>query len=155
DEAAITDLRQPEGLAGTPGIYRPHDSARPRIRSLSLPPASTLRIRDRARDEATTVHGALCAALVEAGRRVHGSWRNIPVRVLSPINTRGISGVGRDCGVFVSAATTAYEPEITDFWELARRARADVCFGQTRTGIAALRSRLRHVVRNGLDVAAA
>jgi hypothetical protein len=44
-------------------------AARPQVRGLRLTPSLTASLRDRARREATTVHGALCAALINAGRR--------------------------------------------------------------------------------------
>jgi hypothetical protein len=44
---------------------------------------------------------------------------------------------------------------VTDFWELARQAKADVASGQTRASVEALISHLRHVIGSGLDVAAA
>jgi Condensation domain len=151
----IADEQQPEALPGNPGVYRPRDKARPQVRGLRLTPALTASLRDRARREATTVHGALCAALINAGRRVPLGWQDVPVRILSPVNIRRLLGVGQNCGVFVSAASSVLDLRITDFWELARQAKADVASGQTRASIEARISHLRHVVGNGLDVAAA
>jgi len=84
----IADEQQPEALPGSPGIYRPRDKARPRVRGLCLMPSLTASLRDRARQEGTTVHGALCAALVDAGRRVPLGWQDVPMRILSPVNIR-------------------------------------------------------------------
>ena len=50
---------------------------------------------------------------------------------------------------------SVFDLGVTDFWELARQAKADVASGQTRAGVEALISHLRRVVGNGLDVAAA
>src|ERR1700720_2628615 len=72
----IADGQQPEALPGNPGIYRPRDKARPQVRGLCLTPSLTASLRDRARQEATTVHGALCAALINAGRRVPLGWQD-------------------------------------------------------------------------------
>jgi hypothetical protein len=77
------------------------------------------------------------------------------VRILSPVNIRRVLGVGENCGVFISAASSVLDLGVTDFWELARQAKADVASGQTRASVEALISHLRHVVGNGLDVAAA
>jgi hypothetical protein len=151
----VADGQQPQGQPGNPGIYRPRDNARPRVRGLRLTPALTASLRNRARQEATTVHGALCAALVTAGRRVPLGWQEVPVRILSPVNIRRVLGVGENCGVFVSAASSVSDLAVTDFWELARQAKGDVASGQTRASVEALTSRLRHVVGSGLDVAAA
>src|ERR1700724_347568 len=78
----------------------------------------------------------------------------VPVRILSPVNIRRVLGVGENCCVFISAASSVLDLGVTDFWELARQAQADVASGQTRASVGALISHLRHVVGNGLDVAA-
>ena len=96
---------------------------------------------------------ALCAALINAGRRVPLGWQDVPVRILSPVNIRRELGVGENCGVFVSAASSAFDLGIRDFWELARKAKTDVASGQTRASVEALISHLRRVVGNELDVA--
>ena len=137
------------------GIYRPRDYARPQISSLRLTPALTAGLRDCARREATTVHGALCAALVFAGRKSLSGWRDIPLRILSPIDIRQLLGVGDNCGMFVSAASSVCKRGFGDFWELARQFKADVRAGQMLANIEALFADLRHVVAQGLDVAAA
>jgi hypothetical protein len=81
--------------------------------------------------------------------------QDVPVRIRSPVNIRRVLGVGENCGVFISAASSVFELGVTDFWELARQAKADVASGQTRASVEALISHLRYVVGNGLDVAAA
>ena len=154
-ERIVADGGQPETQCTNAGIYRPRDYARPQVRSLRLTPALTARLRDRARQEATTVHGALCAALAYAGRRSLAGWKDVPLRILSPIDIRRVLGVGEDCGVFVSVASSVCERGVGDFWELARRSKADIRAGQTRADIENLFADLRHVVGQGLDVAAA
>jgi hypothetical protein len=104
-----------EALPGNPGIYRPRDKARPKVRGLCLTPAFTASLRVRSRQEATTVHGALCAALVNAGRRVPLGWQDVPVRILSPVNIRRLLGVGENCGFFVSATSSAFDLGVRDF----------------------------------------
>jgi hypothetical protein len=153
--AIIADGQQPGALPRNPAIYRPRDNSRPRIRGLCLTPALTARLRDRSRQERTTVHGALCAALVLAGRKVPIGWQDVPVQILSPVNNRRVLGIGENCGVFISAALSDFDLGVNDFWELARQAKADVASGQIRASAEALISHLRHVVGNGLDVTAA
>jgi non-ribosomal peptide synthetase component F len=137
--------------ASTPSTYRPRDNARPSVKELRLPPSLTANLRDRARQEGTTVHGALCASLALAGRQVSADWRDI----VSPINTRPTLGVGEDCGVFLSAAASVFEVGATGFWELARHAKASVAAGQARDSIEARMSRIQQAVGGGPDVAAA
>ncbi len=118
--------RQEEAPAVTPSTYRPDDGARPKVQGLQLSQALTERLRERARQEATTVHGALVAAFAIAGRTASDDWRDIPVRVVSPINVRQTLGIGENCGVYLSAAPTVFEPVLADFWDLARHARESV-----------------------------
>jgi hypothetical protein len=146
--------------AGPAMIRRQWDDARPKVQGLSLAPAFTARLRDRARQERTTVHAALMTALAVAGRRVSAAWQDIPVRVVSPVNTRPALGVGEDCGVFVGAATSTLHSNLselsaTGFWDLARHAKASVAPGQTQEGIAAVVSVLQQAVADAPDVATA
>ncbi len=150
-----TQEPQDDALAWDPAVYRAQDGAHPKVKGLRLPPALTASVRDRARQEGTTVHGALCAALVSAGRQVSADWREIPLRIMSPINTRQLLDVGESCGVFVGAATGVFDGQPMDFWDLARDAKAGVAAGQTREGVAALISALQQVVGNGADIAVA
>jgi hypothetical protein len=126
---------QEQDQAGTvmPAVYRPHDTARPTVKGLRLSPGLTSSVRDRARQEGTTVHGALCAALVFASREGFAAWRDIPLRILSPINARPLLDAGESCGVFLGAATSVFDRQATDFWDIARDARVGVAANQTRT----------------------
>jgi hypothetical protein len=147
---------QPDSApTGTPGTYRPLDHGRPTVKGLRLEPALTTRIRDRARQEGTTVHGALSAAVVIAGRKISADWRNIPLRVMSPISSRPLLDVGENCGVFISAATGVFERKAPSFWELAREAKTAIAAGQTRDGVAGLLSALGEVVGKGAEISTA
>jgi hypothetical protein len=125
------------------------------VKGLRLTPILTARIRNRARREGTTVHGALSAALVIAGRQRNADWQNIPIRVMSPVNIRPLLGVGENCGVFVSAATGVFDGKATDFWEVAREAKIAIAGGRTREGVTALLGGLGGIVDKGAEIAAA
>jgi hypothetical protein len=115
----------------------------------------TASLRDRARLEGTTVHGALCAAFVIAGRQVSAGWRDSALRMMSPINTRPLLEVGESCGVFVNAATSTFDGQAISFWELARDAKAAIAVGQTRDGVMASLSTMGEVVGKGAEIATA
>jgi Condensation domain len=53
----------------------------PHIQRLSLVPFLTSMLQNRAKEEGTTVQGALCAALVLAGRQIDRDWHDKPLRV--------------------------------------------------------------------------
>jgi hypothetical protein len=141
--------------AGTPATYRPSNDARPTVKGLRLAPAFTESLRHRARRERTTVHGALCAALAIAGRKVSADWQEIPLRIASPISIRRTLDVGESCGVFLSAAIGVFDRQAAGFWEVARDAKTAVAAGQTRDGVAALLSAFEQVVGNGAEIPAA
>jgi hypothetical protein len=82
---------------------------------------------------------------------VSGDWRDIPVRLVSPINIRPALGVGHDCGIFISAAPSVFEVGASGFWELARHAKASVAAGQAREGLEAVNSALQRAVGCGSD----
>jgi hypothetical protein len=58
------------------------------IHSLRFDAAFTSRLRERARAEQTTLHGALCSALIHAARMNLSSWERETIRLLSAINAR-------------------------------------------------------------------
>jgi hypothetical protein len=127
----------------------------PKVLSLTLPPALTSRVRDLARKEGATVHCALLAALVIAGRKLSDKWRDIPIRVMSPVNSRSIVGGGEDCGVFVGSATSTVGVESAGFWDLARQSKAEIVPGQTLDGVARLISDVSGFLDTAPDVEAA
>jgi uncharacterized RmlC-like cupin family protein len=147
---------QPHGApVGRPSSFRPLDGARPVVKGLRLPRGLTARLRDCARQEGTTVHGALCAAFVIAGRQVSAGWRDSALRIMSPINIRPLLEVGESCGVFVSAAKSTFDGKEMGFWELARDAKAAIAVGQTRDGVMASLSTMGEVFGKGAEIATA
>jgi hypothetical protein len=143
----------PAGPAGPPARFRPLDDARPSVEGLRLTPALTTILADCARQEGTTVHGALCAAVAIAGRQVSADWQDGTVRIMSPINLRPSLDAGESCGLFVSATTGAFDGRATGFWELARQAKAATALGRTRDSVVALLSAVGGVVGKGADIA--
>jgi len=100
--------------AGPGSTMRQRNDARPRVQGLCFSETLTGKLRERAREERTTVHAALLAALGIAGRRASAAWRDIPIRLSSTVNARGELGLGDDCGVFVGAASSTLDPECTN-----------------------------------------
>jgi hypothetical protein len=145
DEGGATALDIPVLVTG----------GQPKVRSLTLPPPLTARLRGLARKEGATVHCALLAALVIAGRSLNDRWRDIPIRVMSPVNSRTVVGGGEACGVFVGAASSTAEVADADFWDLARRSKAEIASGQTLDGVARLISNVSGFLDTAPDVAEA
>src|SRR6266403_5852363 len=100
---------QHSASSGECGLKR--DRSLLRVRGLRLPGELGDRLRERSRREGTTVHGALAAALVFAGRDIHREWREAPVRVVSPVNNRTILGRGDDCALSIIFPLGSYNPK--------------------------------------------
>jgi hypothetical protein len=152
DNAESTD--QPEQPhEGRPVTFRALHHSLPAIDGLRLSPELTGKLVERARKEQTTVHGALCSALVFAGRELSHEWITTPVRVLSPFNLRKQIGVGEDCGVFVWGAGVAIPPGIpADFWEMARFAKSSLAASQSMERVAIEMQGMEQAMRSGIDV---
>ena len=122
---------------GRSADFRPLYGSLPSIDALRLTPDLTDRLIVLSRRERTTVHGALCAALVLAGSEVSSDWRYAPVQILSPFNLREQIGIGEDCGLFVWAGAISVEPHgRADFWEMARAAKSSLTSQQSLEDVA-------------------
>jgi hypothetical protein len=136
-----------------PGVFRVIDDSMPHVETLSLTPEMTRTLTERARKERTTVHGALCSALVLAGRNSSRHWNDSPVRVMSPFNLRRDLGIGEDCGLFVQAGIFPMNPRsIADFWDAARFAKTALVEQQSLDRVATRLELLEQTVNAGLDV---
>lgn len=97
----------------------------PKVSSLRLNIEKTNRIIEKARAENTTVHGAICAAVVIAGRKMRVAWSDVKMELISPICTRGILGLDDNFGLNITTHPVFFENEQDlSFWELARLAKA-------------------------------
>jgi hypothetical protein len=101
--------------AGPAMIRRQWDDARPKVQGLSLAPAFTARLRDRARRERTTVHAALMTALAVAGRRVSAAWQDC----VCPGATLALAQEGIAAVVSVLQQAVADAPDVATASEFA------------------------------------
>ena len=130
-----------------PGTPLKRDRSLLRVRGLRLPAELSDRLRERSRREGTTVHGALAAGLVFAGRDIHREWREAPVRVVSPVNNRTILGRGDDCALSIIFPIGSYNPKSPiQFWETARSVRDDLADMQTPGGLSAVFCRFDQLI---------
>ena len=107
--------------ARPPMPYRPLDRSTPRVEALRLTREMTRSLRERARIERSTLHGALCAALTAAASTFVPGWSNIPLRVLSPIDIRKRMLNGSEhVGMCVTGVVLDDESGTHDFWSTAR-----------------------------------
>ena len=101
--------------------YRPLDGSTPRVEAVRLTRETTRSLRERARVERSTLHGALCAALTAAASTLVPGWSDVPLRVLSPIDVRRRMLNGSEhFGLCVTGVTLDGESSTPDFWSTAR-----------------------------------
>jgi Condensation domain len=136
-----------------PAVFVRKENTRPRIKSLSLTTALSSRLRERARQEGTTVHGALSSAFALAFLEVIADLSASPVWIFSPIDTRKRLGVGENCGVLVGSGMVIIESrDATGFWEISRAATARLGTAQSLEAIKAATHGMHQVMKNGIDV---
>jgi hypothetical protein len=104
----------------------------PLLQQIWLEPSVTSLVTRRARDEQASVHGALCAALMLAGRALSRSWRDHTIRCVSSLDTRALLGASEHLGLFPTQRCAELEPSTTlAFWDLARAVRQSLAIRRT------------------------
>jgi NRPS condensation-like uncharacterized protein len=154
------DFVPPETAAQPPTekplVYADKEKPGPRIKSLELTRELTNKLRDRARAEGTTVHGALCAAFALAYWELNDELKEEPVRIVSPIDLRKMLGVGENNTLLVGAGAVAIDPDpSTTFWEIASGSTARLAPAQTLEATRAAKYSVHQMVKQGMDVSAA
>jgi NRPS condensation-like uncharacterized protein len=136
-----------------PALYREDDGLTPRVTARKLDENLTATLKERARREGTTVQGALCAALVLAGRKTSSTWLNQSVRVISPINVRALLGAGEACGLYLVGGMVSFQSgDSRDFWELARFAKGELSPSQTFQSLSTSLHGLEAIMTKDVDV---
>lgn len=134
-----TDVLPDAPPAPAPRPFRPDAADVPRVDAVELSAESTRRLIARARVEQTTVHGAVAAAVHEAGRRLSSEWSGRALRTVTPIDVRHLADeIGVANGVYITQTITVDDyPRGTDLWTVARKIKQDLAPFQTRSSIAA------------------
>jgi hypothetical protein len=123
----------------------------PRVKGLRLSTELTSKLLRRSRQERTTLHGALCAALVAAGRQVFSAWKN-PIRIHSSVDARRLLQLGEHYMQLAFGGIVAVNPEtMADFWDIARFMKTGLAPAQSVAGISAGLGRLNDLLLQGLD----
>ena len=96
---------------------------KPQFQVLELSKDLTSRIVERSKQERTSVHGALSAALVWASK----SWNFNPVRIYSPVSVRETVGAGETTCVSITGRTVSFDSlSKSSFWDTARYAKQEL-----------------------------
>ena len=117
---------------GRPAAYRKRDGAVPQIRMAGFVPEFVARLRERARAEGTTVHGALCSGLALTFAQVRERPAEEPIRIWSPMDARRLLGLGDDCTLLALSMIVPAEPRgLCGFWDVARSVSARLAATRT------------------------
>jgi hypothetical protein len=111
----------------------------PRVEGIKLTPEQTTALQRRARQEGVTIHAAISSALTIAGRAIDESWRNDPLRIMSPAEIRDILGLEDQCMVSFGGGEISIAPGGSmTFWELARFAKDGLSAVKSRENISGM-----------------
>jgi hypothetical protein len=122
DNTVMADHGMPEPHNG---IMNRAKSATPVMYKLKLQADFVHKVKDRAKKEGTTVHGALSAALVIAYRQLGLKPDTSPVSIYSLASLRELLAPGVSDGMYLNSRVVNFEPENSSFfWDLARYAKA-------------------------------
>jgi hypothetical protein len=106
-----------------------------RVQRLQLGVDETEFLLERTKEEGTTVHAALVAALTLAGKRYSEEWNAGPVRCMSPIDMRRALGIPNAAGMLISSHQARVQtPDGVSFWDIARTVRQDILPAQSADG---------------------
>jgi NRPS condensation-like uncharacterized protein len=153
DEITPAEASQADVPPAEPAVYREADGLTPRVTARKLDKNLTATLKERARREGTTVQGALCAALVLAGRKTSSTWRKQSVRVMSPIDVRAHLGAGEACGLYLIGGIVPFRPDDSrPFWELARFAKRELSPSQTFQSLSTSLHGLEAIMTKDMDV---
>jgi len=101
------------------------DIVKPFVSSHRFSENNTRNILERARQENTTVHGAICAAVLLASRKLRAEWDETRMELVSPVCTRTALNLDDNFGLNITTQSVFFEKqENLSFWNLARVAKA-------------------------------
>ncbi len=149
----------PVRTSAEPGVAFSQDLAKKcvespvHVKSKVLSQELTSQLQRRARQEGTTVHGVLCAAVTVAGREIDQQWRESPLRIFSPVDIRGLIGVEDQCMDAFSKAVSVIETNSpASLWDLARSIRSTLLPFKTVEGNGPVISAISGAMATNMDV---
>jgi hypothetical protein len=101
------------------------DVVNPLVSSHRFSESTTRHLLERARQENTSVHGAICAAVLLASRKMRPEWDQTRMELVSPICTRGALNLDDNVGLNITTQSVFFDNQShLSFWDLARLAKA-------------------------------
>jgi hypothetical protein len=140
----IDEPPAPDARMLGPRSIRPFDGTRSHVHAVALNGPDTSRLVNRCRTEQTTAH----AAIVTAASRIRATPRGEGfVRVVSPINIRGLINAGDGCADYIANTVTAMEPwDGCQFWDQARAVSAELSTARSAQVIATMPAMMQQIM---------
>jgi NRPS condensation-like uncharacterized protein len=123
------------------------------VKSTVLSKELTTLLLKRTREEDTTIHAIICAALAVAGRSIDQPWRENPLRIFSPVDIRRLVGLEDQCMAAFSKAVSVIEPNpMGSLWDLARFIRSTLLPFKTVEGNVPVLSAISGAMATNMNV---
>jgi NRPS condensation-like uncharacterized protein len=134
-------------------IFKKLATVSPKVESIKFSSEHTLQLIERSRLEQTTVHGAICAAVVIAGRKHRQEWDDKKIELISPICTRKALQLDDNCGLNITTHPVYFEPEEKQsFWDIARLAKSGLNGTETKEHVENYLGFFRTLTFNSADI---
>ncbi|MDQ1166468.1 condensation domain-containing protein [Flavobacterium sp. SORGH_AS_0622] len=134
-------------------IFKKPDAVSPKVESIKFSSEHTSQLIERSRLEQTTVHGAICAAVVIAGRKLRHEWDDKKIELISPICTRKALQLDDNCGLNITTHPVYFEPEEKQsFWDIARLAKSGLNGTETKEHVENYLGFFRTLTFNSADI---
>lgn len=126
------------------------------VRRLKLSRELTGRIAQRAREERTTIHGALCSALLKSGVSAMPIWRNKQIKLVTPVDLRRRHRIEDDCSLIATGTRAVLPPGFDGpFWVSAREIMRALNVPEAIESAGKATRDMSQLLANGPDVAGA
>ncbi|CAD0004777.1 condensation domain-containing protein [Flavobacterium chungangense] len=134
-------------------IFKKLSTVSPKVKSIKFSSEHTSQLIERSRLEQTTVHGAICAAVVIAGRKHRQEWDDKKIELISPICTRKALQLDDNCGLNITTHPVYFEPEEKQsFWDIARLAKSGLNGTETKEHVENYLVFFRTLTFNSADI---
>jgi NRPS condensation-like uncharacterized protein len=125
----------------------------PKVSSIKLSKEFTHKLIDKARKENTTVHGAICAAVLILARKMRPEWADKKIEMISPICSRRPLGLDDNYGLNITTHAVYFESEQQlSFWDVARMAKAGLAGTDTEGHVKNYIKFFRGITFNSADL---
>jgi len=123
------------------------------ISSVKLTPLDTQALVEGAKVEHTTVHGALCAAVISVARSLKAEWNDKKLQLMSPVCARKKLNAGEEFFLCITTKPVFFDPNSEeDFWSLAREAKQGLNGVENLSHVVEFNEILQHVAFNQQQV---